>query len=649
MADDPWAEFRVQPAASAPPQQAADPWAEFRIQAAPAQAQATNDPGAIASAAVNALNGATLGWAPRARAAIRSALGLGNYEEELAAANQQLADMRAAHPLASGAGEIVGAIASPANKILAPIKGASLAVNTLRAAGQGAIEGGLLGASQSDNLGDIPQTALDTLRGAGTGAVVGGAVAPVATAVGKGLSNFVPSGARAAATELGVNRAAVTKVGEALAQDTATGSLRAPSEGDMLMNLGPQLASRAEGIATQPGEGSNILLDAAKRQAAGEGSRIKAVVDRTLGTDAGRVADAAAVDAERKAAGAQIQAAKQYPGTFDMSSEAAALNAAKNAADGPVATALGRAQRLKVFDGAPKTAEELHQGRMALDDMIEKAGTPATSAGRNAKAALQDARAAVDAKLKQVPGMARADAAFAEARASGEALIDGRHVFEKTYGSADELRAELAAMAPGVRARFLKGARDSISMLMGSATNDAGAVKREFLEKGWNREKLAVLIGPQTAQTVENALEAFANRAKGRSDIGAGSRTAMRNSAQKAFPGPVSSQSITDQLGHIGVTGASLGVLANIANKVSGGLVTKSINASRAETATGAARLLSSEGATRDRIIQVLQQAQQQLGRKLNAQEQIAAVTRAFATPAAVAGAVGAGPSSAPR
>jgi hypothetical protein len=600
------------------------------------------DPGAARSALAGFVNGGTFGFAPRMRAGIRSALGMGNYDDELAAANQDMAAAEQNHPVLTGAGNIVGAIASPV-KVGKVVEGAGMFGKMVNGVVQGGVAGGLFGASQAEDLGDIGDVASNAAQGAGLGAATGMVIAPAAVGLGKAYGAVADRGAtKAAAAELGVPAASAARVGRAVSEDAAAGSLRAPSDGDMLLNLGPRLSGQAEAIAGQSGEGSRILADAAKTQAAGEGSRVKAVVDRVLGTDKGRVLDASGVDAERKAAGNQIKAAKQSADKFDLSQTASDLDARIDAADGPIADTLKQARKLKVFDGAPKTAEQLHQARVALDDMLEGIGkNPATSAGRNAKSALMEVRSAIDQGLKTVPGMAKADAAFSSAMKSKQALLDGRDVFTKSYGSPEELKSELAGMDPTVRARFIKGARDSITALMGSARNDAAAVSRELLEKGWNKEKLAVLVGPDAAGVIQRSLEQTANRAAGRDMLSGNAKSAMRATGKKDFPGPVSSGNAGGLVGGKGISGAAIQMLIAIANKASG----NAINRSRAATSAGAAKLLASEGATRDDVLQVLTDAQRKAGRALNAKEQMAAVTQAFATRAAVPAVVGNGQS----
>ena len=63
-----------------------------------------------------------------------------------------------------------------------------------------------------------------------------------------------------------------------------------------------------------------------------------------------------------------------------------------------------------------------------------------------------------------------------------EALDAGRGVFQRQFGSPQELRAELGSMAPATRMEFLRGARDAISEIMGTARTSALAAKRELAD-----------------------------------------------------------------------------------------------------------------------------------------------------------------------
>lgn len=150
---------------------------------------------AATTAANNALGGALFGkksYTPQqAKAAVLQA------EAE---ASQRFSQD---HPFLSGAGTVVGAIASPVNKVLGPLAvakpGASIVTQMVRAGLGGAAAGGLAGAGDKGVEGIVP--------GAAVGGVLGAAVPPafravssVAQPVVQAVVNRVPQNVRNAVT-----------------------------------------------------------------------------------------------------------------------------------------------------------------------------------------------------------------------------------------------------------------------------------------------------------------------------------------------------------------------------------------------------------------------------------------------------------------
>lgn len=516
----------------------------------------------------------------------------------------------------------LGTAALPAGQV---VKGATLLAKAGRGATVGAGYGGLYGVGSGEGLEGRLESGSE---GAMTGAIVGAGLAPIAAGIGK-LAGKVKQAftERAVAREAGVNRNALQKVTEAFKTDRETGLLREPQKGDLLMNMGPQLQSSAEAIATQPGAGSNILLKAGREQSEQAGSRVRDLIDRTLGRDKGRVLDKSGVEAERKAAGRLYDVARASGTRVDASPARQALQSVLDEADGSIRSSIANTtSRLKVFSGnGPVTARELHAARIEIDDAMREAGL-----GSNKARLLRGVRDSLDDALKNnVRGYREADQAYATALASKDALQAGRDVFTRAFGSPDELTAELDAMAPAVRERFLKGARDAVSVMMGTARNDAAAVRRELLEKGWNREKLEILVGKGNAQLINKGLEAEANRAAGRHALEGNSRTAMRNASQKMFPGEVDASQVGEKLQLTGITGMGLRMLTAMANKLTGGAVTNRINASRRATSEGGAKLLSQK-VTESDVLKVLAAAERAKGKALNVKDQYEALTNAF-------------------
>lgn len=204
-APDPWAQFQDAPQAAAGGGGAADPWAQF--QDAPTEPKKLADPGVASSVFQGALNGLSFGFAPRARAAIRSTLGLGNYDEELAAANESLDAAKQNHPVLTTGAEIAGSILSPASKIGAAVKGSGIAGRIVGGVRQGVIGGGLWGVSQSPDLTDVPAVAENAAMGAGVGGVTGGAFGTIgrkAAAPGTATGRQVAAAAQRAGVDIPV-------------------------------------------------------------------------------------------------------------------------------------------------------------------------------------------------------------------------------------------------------------------------------------------------------------------------------------------------------------------------------------------------------------------------------------------------------------
>lgn len=584
---------------------------------------------------VGATDAATFGFGDEILGAIDAAMEKagGNPEAfwDLYAKGKQRADaFRAStqeeNPGTYLAGQFAGGLGTAALPAGQVVRGATLLAKAGRGAGVGAAYGGLYGVGSGEGLeGRIGEG----LEGAAYGGLTGAAIAPVAAGIGK-LAGRVKEGiaTRALAREAGADKKAFQNVARAFKQDLDTGSLRRAQSGDLLMNLGPQLRASAESIANQPGRGSNILLDATRAQAREEGGRIKAVLDREIGTDAGRVVNANMVENERKAAGKLYDVARTATVEVDPTPARRALQAVLAETDGSVRAKVARlAGNLNVFktDG-PVTPTVLHAARIDFDNAIRKGKT-----GPREREFLGRVRSAIDDVLKEgVPGYREADQAYAAALASKDALIEGRNVFTRGYGSPDELAAELAAMDPATRSRFLMGARDAITTLMGTARNDAAAVRRELFEKGWNAEKLAILIGEKKAANIGRILEATANRAEGRNRIVGNSLTAARLAGQKLFPAEVTNSQLGEQIRQVTAAGATLNALVAIANRLTGNAVTNIVNRNRAKVSEGGARLLAASGSMRDRVIQILDEAQRAKGSALTARERVEAIVNAL-------------------
>lgn len=123
------------------------------------------------------------------------------YEEGLASQRQGDRQTQALNPVASGLGEVTGAIVNPASRVLAPVKGATPLVNVLRGVGGGAATGAAYGFGSSD--GDIG----DRLRGAATGGGIGAGMGVVAPWLAKKGGDMVEGALQRRATSQAIKSA----------------------------------------------------------------------------------------------------------------------------------------------------------------------------------------------------------------------------------------------------------------------------------------------------------------------------------------------------------------------------------------------------------------------------------------------------------
>jgi hypothetical protein len=505
-------------------------------------------------------------------------------------------------PVAYTGGQIGGGVATALIPGGAVARGASLGTKALRGAGVGAAYGGAYGFGSGD--GNLEQRVNSAAKGAAQGAAVGAAFAPVAAGVGgayrgirNAMTNRAAKGDMSQAVGQKISSGAVNRIRRAFDDEGKAGTFRPATEGDMLLNQGDQFMGQASAIARAPGAGQSLVKQAVRGQKDGASDRVLRNVNATMGKDAGRVTDEAVVEAERKAAGRLYTVARAQSTPVDVRSVSQALDDAIDGVDGSIRTKLESLRKLRVFEGGGTSdAKFAHAARIEIDDMISEAGR-----GTNAARILRGLRSEIDTVLKtEVPGYAQADKAYSQAIASRTALEDGRNIF-KAATAPDELEQMVKGMSPMVRDRFIKGARDEVSRIMGTARNDAMAVYTNFAQKGWNREKLAVLFGKPQADRLVSFLEREAARNNAANTITGNSVTAAAQAAQREFPSAVGQNQV--QQGDRTLTGIGINMAVKLANKLTSGAVDRR----NARISEDAAKLLTATGATRDKIVSVLQ------------------------------------------
>jgi hypothetical protein len=164
-----------------------------------------------------------------------------------------------------------------------------------------------------------------------------------------------------------------------------------------------------------------------------------------------------------------------------------------------------------------------------LDDIAASAAR----AGNNnqARQAASLAKLLRDDTDALVPGYKDARAAYAGPAAVLDAIDECATVFARDV-TPEQLKRTLAAMTPSERDAYLQAARASIAAQMGNAVNDVVSLRNLF-RKGWNQQKLRVLLGSKVADDLFNRIDrelAFGNTAN---IVSGNSETAARQLAQQ--------------------------------------------------------------------------------------------------------------------
>jgi hypothetical protein len=180
----------------------------------------------------------------------------------------------------------------------------------------------------------------------------------------------------------------------------------------------------------------------------------------------------------------------------------------------------------------------MHAIKIGLDKIIE-ANTDSVTRRMNARA-----NSVNGLRRKLLSELDAANPLYKEARRVWEgptkvhaALQEGEEVFRRSV-SPDELKMQLGEMNASEREAFQAGARAKVAEFMGTARNDAATAWRELVEKGWNREKLSLLIGDDQAGTLIKRLGGEKTMQDTSSTVTRNSESARRLAAGEAIGDP---------------------------------------------------------------------------------------------------------------
>ena len=554
-----------------------------------------------------AASGALLGAKDELSGAINALQG-GSYAQARDETRALDKAAQTAFPRQYNRGRTAGTVATAAVPGVGALK-ATQGMGLMARMGIGGVTGALTAGGQgfAEGEGGFLPRIQNAAPSAGIGALFG-AGAPAAGATAGGLMRLLRDGRRSIP---GLSARATNAVVRPLSRSQASGTdvqayLDSLGPEGMLADVPGNLRKTAQGLASMPGEGGEILTDALNLRAQGATNRIVSDVDATLGQ-----ADAA-FDARRAQA---LERSSRLGPMYDAALSARApvnLGGVSEVLQNGQADAASRVSaQLRKIEGdlgikskggevsVPDdvSALKLHNVRSDLSDDIEEARRNGRGKFVNAMQPVLDA---IDEELNSVPGYIAARTGYANNKAIDDAIDAGRQVFrggEASAMSPRQLEQELAALPDAQRDAFRKGAREWIDGLMGTSRNDAAAAWGAF-EKGWNDEKLRSLLGDKQAERIRDRLKSDKVFSQTRGDGLMGSQTQMRNEAA----GSLADLRMPDGGQRPGPIRRGL----NAVNEAGNSIVDRILYAGRQDVNKQVGGLMTMQGEARDALVQNL-------------------------------------------
>lgn len=493
----------------------------------------TGAPETAYAAASGALDGipivgpALTGASNRLAAGTRSLRSGDPYATELKRIEDYDAAAREAHPVATKAGEVVGAIGGTAPLVIAAPAafGAGSAALPVRA-GLSAVTGGFMGgADTAARGGDAKQIE----HGALIGGFLGGAAPALGAAAGKVAGAVAGRVAGAGGDAKLLNRALTA---DGFTPETASQQLAAFGDAGMIADLGPNLQRQAGALAATPGEAQQVVRGAIADRTAGASGRTTEAANRALGQPTDAMSTMQRLIQERADAAAPAYLDAYIQPMPENGRVRAALSTPAGQTAWQRASVLAENEGI-ALDLSRPTVRSIDLTKRALDDMVSSA----QRAGNNNEArVLGGVRnllvSGVDAA---VPQYAAARQTFASHAALQDAFEAGQSLFEKGLNPG-QVNRMMRGMTEGERQLMQEGARSALADLMGGARNDALKARQVF-DQGYNREKLAQVIGREQADTLISDLGNEAAFARTRDVVTGNSETAARAAAMGEIQG----------------------------------------------------------------------------------------------------------------
>jgi len=502
------------------------------------------------------------GGVERAAAGLDAAFTDATYEENLAKLQGLSAAEKAANPYVNTGAQLAGGIAGTAPLIAAAPAafGMGAAAVPVRAVTAG-LSGGALGAADG------------AVRDGTTGALIGGTLGLGLGAAGPLVGNGVSRGVRAfqtarannaAARAAGTTREAVDVVSRGLAADNAAGgvnaSMAAAGDRAMLADAGPATRSILDTAIARAGPGAGDAAERINVRATGATDDVNAALDAAMGQSQGNASAIRQLrDSTQPARQSAYDAAYSTP--IDYADPAARqLEAALRRVPQSALTRANNLMRLEGVESQQILADIAEDGSVtftrmpdvrqldyitrALND-VARAGDGQGALGGNtaegrAYGNLSNAIRGVTRRL--VPEYATALDTAAEPIAARQAREFGATLLRSTTPR-DEVDAFVSGLSQAELRQVRAGVRQQISETLANVRRtiadpnvDArqGVAAVRDLSSDAAREKLTMIVGPQEAAPLFEALDRAAQSYDLRSSVATNSRTYGRQAAERA-------------------------------------------------------------------------------------------------------------------
>lgn len=379
------------------------------------------------------------------------------------------------------------------------------------------------------------------------------------------MGQFIGKGVNAIVNRGGTEAAGAGKVLSALERDGVAPAdlqarLSAIGPDAMIADIGPNMTQQAATIAASPGTGQQTIRAAIDARNAGASTRVGDAVDYAMGgrVNVGQLERDIIARRSQAAAPLYDQAYKTPLPPIPEVQEVLNTPAGKMAA--------ARAAKLSQNEGIPfdpNSVRGVDLIKRTLDDVVSMG----QRAGRNNEARiianLRDKL--VTAVDDHVPEFAMARDAFAGESAIKDALASGRGLFKDAV-TPEEIGDQLVRMTTSERDAFMQGARSSVQTIMGTARNDASAV-RQLFKKGFNQEKLEMVLGHPEADRLLKHVGFETTAANTSHRVIGNSETAARVAGREDLSPSSSGLGIRDSYAAGGLMGAARGVGLKLVDK----------------------------------------------------------------------------------